>query len=475
MARRLGLCWILVTAVVSCTGEAGTPGPKGDPGDDGEPGAGTSEPSLSAAVPTSAFLARTLDVTLSGARTAWSDQVKVSFGEKITVDKLTVASPTALVARITVAPDAATGTRDITVSDGTTELVYKGAFEVEAPLKLTVTGAPAQGSIFFVHARDLDFETPFDTTQAGSIFSPTYPNVALVSAPGNDATLASVSEYAVDYRVFVDVDAAAIPVTASILSGPKGDVIEFPYPAAYTVAPRAAIPLATGKVTKISLNNPGESALLSYAPSDAALKIIDVVSSTNDVNATPLGYFLPTSGKFTDRFAVAPAATFASSAASRVYAIYADYYAYGGYDLDVTVAETSAQGGVEVEPNDSKNLAISNGAVIAPWVTQAATLADGSDEDWYALTLDAADVGKMIRAQTSSADPLTDTVVDIFELQGNALVPVGPKGAPSHDNGYLDELTSVPTTAAGTYLVKVSASSYFDPSHVAYDVIIRLQ
>src|SRR6185295_13035744 len=96
---------------------------------------------------------------------------------------------------------------------------------------------------------------------------------------------------------------------------------------------------------------------------------------------------------------------FASSAASPVYAIYADYYAYGGYDLDVTVAETEAQGGVEMEPNDSKNLAISNGAVVAPWVTQSATLADGSDEDWYALTLDAADVGKSIRAQTSGSDP----------------------------------------------------------------------
>lgn len=475
MARRLGLCWTLAAAVVGCAGEDGARGAKGDPGDDAEPGRGTSEPSLSAVVPTSAFLARTLDVTVSGANTAWTDQVKVSFGEKITVDKLTVASPTSLVARITVDPDAATGARDIEVVGEEKSLVYKGAFGVEPPLRLTVTGAPAQGSIFFVHARGLDFETPFDTTQGGSIFSPTYPNIALVAAPGNGTALASASEYAVDYKVFVDVDTAAVPVTTSILSGPKADTMAFPYPAAYTVAPRAAIPLAKGKVTKLALHNPGESALLSYAPSDAKLKIIDFASSTTDVDATPLGYFLPASGRFEDRFAIAPGTTFASSAASPVYAIYADYYAYGGYDLDVTVAETEAQGGVEAEPNDSKNLAISNGAVVAPWVTRSATLADGSDEDWYALTLDAADVGKSIRAQTSGSDPFTDTVVDIYELQGTALVPLGLKGGSSEDNGYLDELTSVPTTAVGTYFVKVSASSYFDPSHSAYDVIIRLQ
>jgi hypothetical protein len=432
-------------------------------------------PSLSAAVPESAFLARTLDVTLSGANTAWSDQVKVDFGEKIAINTLTVASPTALVASITVASDAATGPRDIKVTDGATALVYKGAFHVDAPLKVTITGTPAQGSIFLVHARGLDFETPFDMTQAGSVFNPTYPNVSLVSSPGLGAAVSSVSEYTVDYQVFVDVDAAASSVKADILSGPKEDLVEFPFPAAYAIAARAATPLDAGKSTKISFNHPGDSALLSYAPSDAKLKIIDVVSGAQDMNATPAGYFLPKSGKFADRFAVASGATFASSAVDTYYAVYADYYAYAGYDLDVMVIETSAQGGAEKEPNDSETLATSNGAVTAPWVTQSATLTDGSDEDWYAVDIAPADVGKSIHVQTSGLDPLTDTVVNILELQGNMLIPIGPKGNPSDDNGYLDELTSLATASAGTYFVKVSASSYFDPAHKAYDVIIRLQ
>jgi hypothetical protein len=478
MARRLWLCGVLAATALGCAGEPGEPGAKGDPGTNGGEGGadgGARAPSLSAAVPGSAFLARSLDVTLSGESTAWSDQVKVDFGPKITVEKVTVASPTALVAHLVVAGDAATGPRDITVADGASTLVYKGAFQVEPPLKLTLMGQPAQGSIFLVHARGLDFETPFDTTQAGSPFNPTYPNVSLGVSPGVSSAVASVSEYSVDYQVFVDVDAAASPVDADIVSGPEGGPIEFPFPAAYTIAARAPTPLAAGTTTKIALAQAGDSALLSYTPSDAKLKIVDVKSSTTDMNATPAGYFLPKSGRFADQFAIASGTTFVASSTAPIYAVYCDYYAYGGYSLDVSVLETGAQGGAEVEPNDSKNLAMTNGVVTPPWVTQSATLKDISDEDWFAVNVDAAHVGLSIRAQTSGVDPLTDTVVDIFEQQGNMLIPLGPKGGPSEDTGYLDELTSLATAAAGTYFVKVSASPYFDPTHAAYDVIIRLE
>ncbi len=473
MARRLWLCGVLAATALGCAGEPGAPGPKGDPGGSG--GGGPRTPSLSGAAPESAFLARTTDVTLSGESTAWSDQVKVDFGPKITVEGVIVASPTALVARIAVAGDAATGPRDIVVTDGATKLVYKGAFHVEAPLKLTLVGQAAQGSIFVVHVRGLDFETPFDTTEGGSVFSPTYPNLSLGTSPGVSAEVASVSEYAVDYQVFVDVDAAAGAVKADILSGPAGHQVEFPFPAAYAIAARAPTPLVKGTKTTLALAHAGDSALLSFTPSDAKLTIIDVASSTTDMNATPAGYFLPKSGKFADRFAVASGATFTSSSTDPFYAVYCDYYAYAGYGLDVTVTETLAQGGAEVEPNDSKNLAMNNGVVVPPSVTQSATLKDSSDEDWYAVSVDAAHVGLSIHAQTGGPDPFTDTVVDIFEQQGNMLIALGPKGSPSEDTGYLDELTSIFTASAGTYFVKVSASPYFDPAHKSYDMIIRLE
>jgi hypothetical protein len=478
MARRLWLFGVLAATALGCAGEPGAPGAKGDPGpkgDDGAPSGGSEAPSVSAVVPGAAFLARAVDVTLSGAATAWTEKATVDFGAGITVAKLTVASPTALVASLVVAGDAATGPRDVKVVEGAEELVYKGAFRVDAPLRLTLVGEPAQGSIFVVHARGLDFETPFDVTQAGSVFTPTYPNLALATSPGVGAAVTNASEYVVDYQVFVDVDAAASPVTTDILSGPEGDQVEFPSPAAFAIAARAPTPLLAGQTKKITLAHPGDSALLSYAPSAAKLMIIDVGSSTADINATPAGYFLPASGKFADRFAIASGATFASSSIAPYYAVYSDYFAYAGYELDVTATETPAMGGAETEPNDSKSLAIANGAVTAPWVTKSATLKNASDEDWYAVSLGAADVGKSIRVQTSSLDPSTDTVVDIFQEQGNTLVPMGPKGNPSDDAGYLDALTSIPTASAGMYFVKVSASPYFDPAHSVYDVIVRLQ
>jgi hypothetical protein len=426
-------------------------------------------------VPGSAFLARSLDVAVSGEGTAWSDTTKVSFGPEITVEKLIVASPTALVARVAVAADAATGPRDVVVSDGASELVYRGGFEVDSPLKVTVAGEAAQGSIFVVHARGLDFATPFDTTQGGSLFTPTYPNVSLAASPGLGATVSSVSEYGVDYQVFVDVDAPTGPLAADIVSGPKEAQTEFPLPAAYAIEARAATPLTPAAPTKFTVTNPGDSALLTYVPTGAQLRIVDIASSTMDLNATPVGYFLPASGKFADCFAIASGATFVSSAVHPYYAVYGDYYAHAGYSVAMTVVETVAQGGAEIEPNDSKNLAASNGAVAPPWVTMAAKLKDDTDEDWYAVTVDAAHVGLSIRAQTGGPDPLTDTVVDIFEQQGNMLIPLGPMGSPSVDSGYLDELTSVATPSVGTYFVKVSASPYFDPAHTVYDVIIRLE
>jgi hypothetical protein len=478
MARRLWLCGVLAAAALGCAGEPGAPGAKGDPGHDGVDGAssgGAAEPSISAVVPASVFLARAVAVTLSGAATAWTAKAKVDFGPGITVEALTVASPTALVAKIRIAADAAAGPRDVAVADGEKTLVYKGAFDVEAPLELGLDGSPAQGSIFVVRARGLDFATPFDTTEAGSPFNPTYPNLSLGTSPGVTAELLGVSEYAVKYRMFVDVDAATTSVKADLASGPKADAVDFPFPAAFAIAARAATPLVPGVATTISLAHPGDSALLSYTPPSAALTIVDVGSSTTELTATPAGYFLPESGKFADQFAVSPGVTFVSSSGAKYYAVYTDYNAKGGYDLDVTAHETTAQGSGEKEPNDSKNLAISNGAVTPPWVTLSAGLEDASDEDWFAVTVDAAHVGKSIHVQTTGLDQFTDTVVDIFEQQGNTLIPLGPNGKPSDDSGLLDELTSLATASAGTYFVKVSASPFFDAAHTKYDVIIRLE
>ena len=51
---------------------------------------------------------------------------------------------------------------------GTVE-TFKGAFTLSSPLKVEAAGALAQGSVNSVHARGLDFQTPFDTTSTGEM------------------------------------------------------------------------------------------------------------------------------------------------------------------------------------------------------------------------------------------------------------------------------------------------------------------
>src|SRR5687768_1594008 len=88
--------------------------------------------SVSGVFPHSAFLGRQMRVEISGDTTSWKDGTTVNFGAGVTVANVKVASPTALFADITVAPDAAPGLRDVTVDD----LVMKEAFQLESAISV---------------------------------------------------------------------------------------------------------------------------------------------------------------------------------------------------------------------------------------------------------------------------------------------------------------------------------------------------
>jgi hypothetical protein len=120
MKRALGLGWAvwLGSVALGCTGAQGPAGPPG-----------TGSPSVSAVTPPSAFLARTVDLTIAGSGTSWSGTTTVSFANPgVKVNKVTAASASGLLVNVTVAADAAVGATDVTVSDGKTTETYKGAF-----------------------------------------------------------------------------------------------------------------------------------------------------------------------------------------------------------------------------------------------------------------------------------------------------------------------------------------------------------
>jgi hypothetical protein len=127
------------------SGSQGPPGEQGPSGEQGPPGQGVDggtgvAPSVSGITPANAFLARSGEVTISGYGTKWTSATTVDFGADITVDKITVASPTALVVNFTVDSTAALGPRDVKVKDGANTESYKGAFSLLSPIALTFRG-----------------------------------------------------------------------------------------------------------------------------------------------------------------------------------------------------------------------------------------------------------------------------------------------------------------------------------------------
>src|SRR4051794_30728162 len=109
-------------------------------------------PSVSLVSPSTVFLGRTLDVHLAGYGTMWNDSTKISFGDGVTVNKVTAGSETGLTVNITVADTAAEGPRDVTVMEAGKNELFKSTFTVAAPIKVTVLGGgTSQGSIPAIH------------------------------------------------------------------------------------------------------------------------------------------------------------------------------------------------------------------------------------------------------------------------------------------------------------------------------------
>jgi len=105
-------------------------------------------PGLASMTPTAGGRLQTLDVVLTGSNYI-SGATAVSFGPDITVNNISVTSPTSLTANITILATAATGPRDVTVTNpapggGTATLA--GAFTVNNPPPGLASIAPTAGN-----------------------------------------------------------------------------------------------------------------------------------------------------------------------------------------------------------------------------------------------------------------------------------------------------------------------------------------
>lgn len=439
----------LLALFAGCGGDPQT-GPQGPAGPQGTPGPG-GDASISGVAPRSVFAERTVDVTLSGYSTTWTDAAELDFGAGINVANKIVASPTSIIATIEVTDAAALGLRDVTVKEGSSTVTYKGAFEIKSPLEIALLqGSLAQGSIFLAKVAQKDLSTPFDATSVGDgFFTPlVYTNFGLALPDGIGWNVSTVGLFDAEVVVLADVNVATGPVNVTVNSGPKGETIASTAKDAFSLEARAPIALTKGVAAKAFIKGPFDTLLYSFTPS-AKGTVLSFETTASLPMGSPAVAVLPASGSFNDTIVFDPAPKIPSTE-SIYYLVVWDNSGASGYEASLKVTEQPSD---EVEPNETCATAQSIAAL--PASLQNISLSSDKDVDWFKISATAAEVGKVIHVTTSPGDEGTDTLVDVIASDCTTSL-----GGPSSDADVHEDFTSTPIPAGGDYYVTVSHSPF---------------
>ncbi|HEY1693220.1 MAG TPA: hypothetical protein VGG39_13725 [Polyangiaceae bacterium] len=480
MKLRLGLGVLGVVGLVACgSGSAGPTGPQGlqgPPGQQGQAGSsgGGGTASISGVEPSVGYLARTIHVTLSGYGTSWTSATTIDFGAGITVANVHAASPTALVADVTIDGAATLGPRDVVVTDGATKETYSQSFTIAPPATVQMEGSLAQGAVAVANVQLNDITTPFDTTGSTDPLSgqTTYTNLAVTAPKGVTAIIETATPFSVQVLFEVDVDAPAAAADFSLVSGPAGDASDptYPAPGALTVAARKATALGTSPASG-TIKTAYDSALYTFTPG-ASLSIVDLLATSSGTAADPGFVLLPKSGHFADIVGffdaesgdgTNAATTLLPTSADPYYVIYWDGTgSTGAYTVGATTTAPAATAATTAA-DGSKAGAVD--ATALPFVLTGGNLTSETATDWVKVTIPA---NGTLHVQTVG-DSLTDLSVSLYETDGTT--PVGD----AFDSGGLVDTTFGPVTSAGTYYVVFSAGVFYDPADGTYQAILRLQ
>jgi len=430
---------------------------------------GGTDPSASGVFPAAGFLGRQMRVQISGDATEWNASTKVNFGEGVTVDSITVSSPTALFANITISDTAPVGLRDVVVTGGD-NVTLEEAFEIESPITISFRGNAAQGSIGVLDIVNHDFDTPFDTTSTGDgFFSPlVYTGMTAQAGNGVRISFDNVTPYGASATVLMDID--AVSGALSIISGPAGKTTAFPLGADLAIAPRTAIALTTGMNVSAMAAKPYDSFLYEFtAGTGPSLAQFRVSSTSTDAN--PRLAVMPASGHFDDLLGASSSFSQLATTGERFYIVLFDFTG------ELATYQTRASSAVvtmvsETEPGN--NAAPGATACPLPCLVKGAELSSKTDEDWFKFTSGPNDAGKRLHVTTLPGDAQTDTVVDAFEVQGASSTSLG---GPSDDNGYHEDFQFSDTAIknATSYTVQIFASDVFKDTQKRYDALIFLE
>ncbi|MCY1054545.1 hypothetical protein [Nannocystis sp. SCPEA4] len=396
------------------------------------------EPSVSGINPNRVFLERSIDVAISGDDTGWTDAVAVDFGDGITVNSVHLASPTSIVANLTIDRRAEVGVRDVVVREGETEVVYTGAFKVESPLARTsMRGTLASGSIVVGTLAQRDLSTPFDAVNT----------VLTTNNPAIHTDYVAANLYNLDFTLLIDVPVTTGGYDLTVVSGLEGSQVTSSLPGGLPIVSRAPIPLVEGDNAG-TLVDPFGTRLYSFTPPDEPTRTT-FVATTDNAAASPIIAVLPSSGSFAELIGVDSTVTANTTAATPLYVVYWDAWGAGEQGININVT-TAGPPPPETEPNDD----CAHAMRIAASSTTAGALRDASDVDWYVFPATAEDVGKVVHVRTQPGDPTTDTVVEVFGSDCTTSL-----GGPSPDFAYHEDFYSTPILAAGDVYVKVTPSS----------------
>lgn len=456
MLRKLGFLAIAIApSLIGC-------------GDDGvEPPTPTPDPTLAAVFPETGFAGRTTRVQITADNAAWTSP-SVSFGDGVTVSNVEVVTPNAIFADVTVDAAAAFGARTVTVTDGEA-VTLADAFTIESPLDLEITGTMAQGSVVQIVIKNKDIDAPFDTSSMGDgFFEPlVFVGVELTAPTGVDLTtnLIDVQDYSITTLATIDV--TAMGGAFSVKSGLTMAEQVISPGATLEVAPRTAVALTSGMPAMGMVEAPLATALYEFTPGDGHLTNMGITAMNPD--AGPGIILLGESGSFaTDFLAFTP--FLFEELPGKVYAIVWDNSGLSGYQYTLSAGSRMFTPVTEASQNDTA--ATAQTLMTLPAMVTS-TLANDNDADWVKITATAADVGKKIYAATRPGDPRTDTIIEFFRgaTGGEAF------GEASSDVDYHEFHISPAIPAAGTYFIKVTASSFqtVNATRDGYDLAVWVE
>jgi hypothetical protein len=418
---------------------------------------------VSAVTPAFAYLSRTVDLTIAGNGTNWSSATTVAFADpKITVNKVTAASPTGLLVNVTIGADTTVAATDVTVTDGGSMETYKGAFEIKEPLKVTITPAAGvpQGGFASVHVQMLDVTTPFDS--ANLMVSLNATDVGVGSTP------TASGDYGMDFLVAADVMASSTDgIDIVVSSGPSGSSIDSPAKRAVIVAPRSPMTLAAGATGATgTVATTVDSSLFQFTPAAATQRFLQYTISSPD-GGSPLGIMLPKSGKYADalggfgvRFGLGTTST------DPMYLVLTDsgglFSAPPPYGFKAVVTETAATALTFSGTHTDKTTALAIAALpaLANGDLGAGTTTTG---DWYKITVTAA--AKNVHL-ASGGDGKSSVSLNLIDVDGTTSL-----SKDAMDDAHKDVAFTV--SAAGTYFIQVMPDQYFASAHSKYELFVE--